>query len=83
MELDSFDLAILRLLQDDNRLTSDAIGEQVGLSPTACQRRIKRLRIRPHEQTAGAGPSAVRPAEPVAPLQPEPRAEASAEAQSA
>ena len=46
-------------------------------------RRIKRLRIRPHEQTAGAGPSAVRPAEPVAPLQAEPRAEASAEAQSA
>ena len=44
---------------------------------------IKRLRIRPHEQTAGAGPSAVRPAEPVAPLQAEPRAEASAEAQSA
>lgn len=44
MELDSFDLAILRLLQDDNRLTSEAIGTQVGLSPTACQRRMKRLR---------------------------------------
>ncbi len=44
MELDSFDLAILRILQEDNRTTSDALGEAVGLSPTACQRRVKRLR---------------------------------------
>ena len=43
-DLDQFDVAILSLLQDDNRLTSEAIAEQVGLSPTACQRRIKRLR---------------------------------------
>ncbi len=44
ISLDSFDLAILRILQDDNRATSDAIGESVGLSSTACQRRMKRLR---------------------------------------
>ena len=44
MELDQFDVAILRCLQDDNRRTSEAIGAAVGLSPTACQRRIKRLR---------------------------------------
>ena len=43
-ELDQFDIAILRLLQDNSRITSEAIGDAVGLSPTACQRRIKRLR---------------------------------------
>ena len=42
--LDQFDISILNLLQDDNRMTSEAIAERVGLSPTACQRRIKRLR---------------------------------------
>jgi len=48
-------------------------------------RRIKRLRIRPHEQTTGTGPAATaaRATEPVAPLTTEPRVEASAEAQSA
>ncbi|KNY13271.1 ArsR family transcriptional regulator [Shinella sp. SUS2] len=34
----------MELVQKNNRLTSDVIGEQVGLSPTACQRRLKRLR---------------------------------------
>ncbi|MCA0961415.1 hemolysin family protein [Salipiger bermudensis] len=46
-------------------------------------RRIKRLRIRPHEQAASAGPGATRAAEPVAPLPSETRTEATAEAQSA
>lgn len=44
MEIDQFDREILKLLQDNNRLTSEAISEHVGLSPTACQRRIKKLR---------------------------------------
>ena len=44
VDLDQFDVAILNLLQVNNRLTSEAIAERVGLSPTACQRRIKRLR---------------------------------------
>lgn len=43
-DLDQFDVAILGQLQDDNRVTSEVIAERVGLSPTACQRRIKRLR---------------------------------------
>lgn len=43
-DLDDFDRAILRELQRDARLTGDALGERVGLSATACQRRIRRLR---------------------------------------
>lgn len=31
-------------MQHDNRLTSDVLGERVGLSATAVQRRLKRLR---------------------------------------
>jgi len=42
--LDRFDLKILDLVQRDNRLTSEVLGERVGLSPTAVQRRLKRLR---------------------------------------
>lgn len=42
-ELDQFDTALLRELQRDNRLTSEVLAERVGLSPTACQRRMKRL----------------------------------------
>jgi DNA-binding Lrp family transcriptional regulator len=43
-DLDEFDRKILRLLQDGRRLKTEAIGEEVGLSATAVQRRIKRLR---------------------------------------
>ncbi|HYE52801.1 MAG TPA: Lrp/AsnC family transcriptional regulator [Azospirillaceae bacterium] len=43
-DLDSFDRAILDRLQRTVRETSEAIGEAVGLSPTAVQRRIRRLR---------------------------------------
>jgi len=42
--LDDHDLKILELIQDDATLTSAAIANAVALSPTACQRRIKRLR---------------------------------------
>ena len=44
MTLDAIDLKILRALQENNRHSSEVLGEMVGLSPTACQRRMKRLR---------------------------------------
>lgn len=44
MKIDDFDIAILKLLQDNSNLKSEAIAEVVGLSATACQRRIRRLR---------------------------------------
>lgn len=42
--LDSFDLRILALHQHDTRIAADRIGEQVGLSAAAVQRRLKRMR---------------------------------------
>ncbi len=42
--LDGFDKAILRALQVDNLISADRLGEQVGLSASAAQRRVKRLR---------------------------------------
>jgi Lrp/AsnC family leucine-responsive transcriptional regulator len=44
MTTDQFDKHILRLLQQNNRLTSDELAEEVGLSASAVQRRLKRLR---------------------------------------
>ncbi len=44
MTLDAFDRHILLLYQADTRVPSQQIGEQVGLSAAAVQRRIKRLR---------------------------------------
>lgn len=44
MQYDRTDARILEIVQKNNRLTSEAIGEMVGLSATACQRRLKRLR---------------------------------------
>jgi Lrp/AsnC family leucine-responsive transcriptional regulator len=41
--LDKLDRAILRRLQENGRETYDVIGEQVGLSPSAVLRRVKRL----------------------------------------
>ena len=41
--LDKLDRAILRNLQQNGRETYDVIGEQVGLSPSAVLRRVKRL----------------------------------------
>ncbi len=43
MTLDSFDRAILAILQRDNRTPQREIGEAVNLSAPAVQRRIKRL----------------------------------------
>lgn len=42
-DLDRTDLRILRELQRDGRLPIIALAEQVALSPTACQRRVKKL----------------------------------------
>ena len=41
--IDKLDKAILRRLQANGRETYDVIGEQVGLSPSAVLRRVKRL----------------------------------------
>ena len=43
-KLDAFDIEILKRLQVNNRITSETLADEIGLSPTACQRRIKRLR---------------------------------------
>ena len=42
-ELDALDRRILRALQRDGRLSIVALAEEVGLSPTPCQRRVRRL----------------------------------------
>ncbi len=41
--LDSFDLAILRLLQQNNLMTQREIGQSVNLSAPSVQRRIRRM----------------------------------------
>ena len=43
-ELDTFDKQLLQLLQQNNRMTAQEMGEMVGLSASAVQRRIARLR---------------------------------------
>jgi Lrp/AsnC family leucine-responsive transcriptional regulator len=44
MKIDSFDISILKIMQGNSKIKSETIAETVGLSATACQRRIKRLR---------------------------------------
>jgi Lrp/AsnC family leucine-responsive transcriptional regulator len=44
MILDTFDAKLLNLVQTDNRRSAEALSEAVGLSPSACLRRLKRLR---------------------------------------
>lgn len=41
--LDRFDVAILQALQQDARLSNNALAERVGLSSSACSRRLDRL----------------------------------------
>ena len=43
MSVDKFDLAILKVLQEDARASLQAISERVGLSSTPCWARIKRM----------------------------------------
>ena len=42
--MDDKDLEILRLMQNNARLTADALSIHVALSPAAIQKRLKRLR---------------------------------------
>jgi DNA-binding Lrp family transcriptional regulator len=44
MDIDPFDRQLLNLLQEDAGLTADRLAQSVALSPSAIQRRIKRLR---------------------------------------
>lgn len=42
--MDDKDLHILRLVQENARLTAETLGERVGLSPAAVQKRLKKLK---------------------------------------
>jgi len=42
-DLDALDVRILSILQENARITTLELAEQVGLSPTPCARRVKRL----------------------------------------
>jgi Lrp/AsnC family leucine-responsive transcriptional regulator len=42
-DLDQIDRRILSALQEDGRLTTNALAEKVGLSPSPCWTRVKRL----------------------------------------
>jgi len=42
--MDRLDRHILSLYQQNNRISSEKLGQQIGLSATACQRRLKKLR---------------------------------------
>ncbi|MGE5106047.1 MAG: Lrp/AsnC family transcriptional regulator [Sphingobacteriales bacterium] len=44
LQLDEFDKKILRLLQQNNRLTTEELSQEVSLSQSAVQRRITKLR---------------------------------------
>ena len=43
MKFDSFDRKILKLLQRDCSISNQELAERIGLSPTPCSRRVKRL----------------------------------------
>ncbi|MEO9274344.1 Lrp/AsnC family transcriptional regulator [Marinomonas sp. 5E14-1] len=42
--LDNFDHHILKIMQSNSRRTTESIGQEIGLSSTAVQRRLKHLR---------------------------------------
>ena len=44
MELDRFDRRLLNLVQEDAAQTAERLAEQVNLSPSAVQRRLRRMR---------------------------------------
>lgn len=46
ISIDAADRRILRLLQEDGRITNQELARQAGLSPAACFDRVKRLRER-------------------------------------
>lgn len=59
--LDRIDMAILKALQDNGRITYQALSERVGLSPRPCLERVRRLEQRGviRGYTALVEPSAV------------------------
>ena len=42
--LDALDHAILRIVQQNNQITHEALGARIGLSPSSCRRRLAALR---------------------------------------
>ena len=44
MELDRFDRQLLNLVQENSGVTAERLAEQVALSPSAVQRRLRRMR---------------------------------------
>jgi Lrp/AsnC family leucine-responsive transcriptional regulator len=42
--MDHFDAKLLNLVQNNNRLTAEQLSQAVGMSPTACQKRLRKLR---------------------------------------
>lgn len=44
MELDQFDRKLLKLIQEDAGQTAELLAKQVSLSPSAIQRRLRRMR---------------------------------------
>lgn len=43
MELDRYDYQILKLLQQDGRMSNQELADQIGLSPSPCLRRVRAL----------------------------------------
>ncbi len=43
MELDRYDLQILRTLQEDGRISNQDLADRIGLSPSPCLRRLRAL----------------------------------------
>ena len=44
MQLDTFDAKILNIIQKNSRVQAEEIAEKVGLSASAVQRRLKKMR---------------------------------------
>lgn len=43
MELDSYDKQLLNIIQSNGKITNQELADQIGLSPSACLRRMKLL----------------------------------------
>ena len=43
MNLDGYDRRILEALQEDGRLSNQDLADRIGLSPSPCLRRVRRL----------------------------------------
>ena len=43
-KIDAFDLKILQIIRENNKITSEVLAKEVGLSSSSCQRRINSMR---------------------------------------